>query len=193
MSAINAKTGEIAWRKRGFAKANTVYADDRLIVLDEDGNLYLTTATPENLEVHSEVELLESVAWTAPTIVGKTMYVRDKVNITALDLSTQAGADDVATIASDTKPAAEATPTAAATAPSATVAAEESEAIQILRRVDAAAKAVGSAHYKVKTKPSGVATQFVPATEGEAIMVGWNGSMPERFWGHRHSKERGFR
>jgi outer membrane protein assembly factor BamB len=86
MAAINIKTGEIPWRKRGFAKANCVSADGRMIVLDEDGVLYLTTATPDDLEVHSQVDLLEDVAWTVPTIVGKTMYVRDKVTIQALDL-----------------------------------------------------------------------------------------------------------
>ncbi len=87
MAAINVKTGEIAWRKRGFAKANCVGAGDHLVILDEDGKLYLTTATPEDLTIHSQVELLDKVAWSAPTIVGTTMYVRDKVNIMALDLS----------------------------------------------------------------------------------------------------------
>jgi outer membrane protein assembly factor BamB len=86
MAAINVKTGDIAWRERGFAKANTVGADGRLIVLDEDGKLYLATATPEALTVHSQVELLDGVAWSAPTIVGKTLYVRDKSHIMALHL-----------------------------------------------------------------------------------------------------------
>ena len=86
MAAINIKTGEIAWRKRGFAKANCVYADGKLIILDEDGMLYLATASPDDLTVHSEVELLDKVAWTVPTIVGKRLYVRDKSKIIALDL-----------------------------------------------------------------------------------------------------------
>jgi len=86
MTAINIKTGEIAWRKRGFAKANCLYADGKLIILDEDGMLYLTTANPEDLTVHSQVELLDKVSWTVPTLVGKTLYVRDKSSILALDL-----------------------------------------------------------------------------------------------------------
>jgi outer membrane protein assembly factor BamB len=86
MAAVNVKTGEIAWRKRGFAKANCVYADGKLIILDEDGTLYLTSASPEDLTVHSQVELLDRVSWTVPTLVGKTLYVRDKATILALDL-----------------------------------------------------------------------------------------------------------
>ena len=86
MSAINVKTGEIAWRKRDFAKANVIGADGKLIILDEDGNLAIATATPEDLVVHSKVELLDKVAWTVPTLVGKTLFVRDKNTIRALDL-----------------------------------------------------------------------------------------------------------
>ena len=99
MAAINVKTGEIPWRKRGFAKANAVYADGRMIVLDEDGKLYLTTPTPEDLTVHSEATILTGVAWTTPTIVGKTMYVRDKVNIMAMDLGAGAMAKEPAAMA----------------------------------------------------------------------------------------------
>jgi len=86
MSAVNVKTGEIAWRKRDFAKANVIGADGKLIILDEDGNLAIATATPEDLVVHSKVELLDKVAWTVPTLVGKTLFIRDKNTIRALDL-----------------------------------------------------------------------------------------------------------
>lgn len=85
-AAINMKNGDIAWRKRGLAKATCVYADGRLIILDEDGHLVLATATPEEFVVHSKVPLLEKVAWTVPTVVGKKMYVRDQSTIMALDL-----------------------------------------------------------------------------------------------------------
>jgi outer membrane protein assembly factor BamB len=86
MAALNLKTGEIAWRKRGYGKANCVAAGGRLVILDEDGVLYLTTASPADLELHARSELLSEVAWTVPTIVGRTLYVRDKTQILAVDL-----------------------------------------------------------------------------------------------------------
>jgi len=86
LAAVNIRTGEIAWRERGFAKANCVLADGRLIILDEDGNLALATATPAALAVHSRVQLLDEVAWTVPTVVGRTLYVRDQKSIMAFDL-----------------------------------------------------------------------------------------------------------
>ena len=87
LTAVNARTGEIAWRERGLAKANCVGADGKLVILDEDGKLVLATATPEKLVVHAETQLFDGLAWTVPTIVGTTLYVRDTERILALDLS----------------------------------------------------------------------------------------------------------
>jgi outer membrane protein assembly factor BamB len=84
--AVNAKTGATAWKERGFSKANLIYADGRFIILDEDGNLALTECTPESFKVISSTPLLKKVAWTVPTLVGKTLYVRDQDKIFALDV-----------------------------------------------------------------------------------------------------------
>jgi outer membrane protein assembly factor BamB len=86
-SAINVKTGQIAWQDRSFAKASPLYADGKFIVLDEDGNLGLATASPEGLKVHAKVALLSQKAWTVPTLVGTKLYVRDRKVIMALELS----------------------------------------------------------------------------------------------------------
>jgi hypothetical protein len=86
MTAVNIRTGEIGWRERGIARANCVEADGKLVILDEDGMLLLASATPEKLVVHARTQLLDKVAWTVPTIVGTTLYVRDNGQILALDL-----------------------------------------------------------------------------------------------------------
>lgn len=87
IAAMNMKTGETAWRKRGFNTANLLYADGLLIILDEDGDLALATASPSDFTVLSRFKLLEAPAWTVPTLVGRTLYVRDCRHIMALDLS----------------------------------------------------------------------------------------------------------
>lgn len=86
MSAINARTGKIAWRKRGFAPANLVALGNRLIIVDEDGYVALATPTPDGLTVHSKVRLLTPRVRTAPTIVGHMLYLRDAKRMLALDL-----------------------------------------------------------------------------------------------------------
>ncbi len=193
MSAINVKTGEIPWRKRGIGKANAVYADGHVILLNEDGKLFLTTATPEDLTIHSEVELLDRVAWTAPTIVGNTMYVRDLAKIAALDLS--AGASEKIAM----KPAAPDAPAAPeaeaemaeATEEAAEAEMEDSEAVKLLKKADAAIKAVTGVRYKGMAEPDGVVTNFISASEGEGIMVGWSDRRPEKFRVHVKSTKPG--
>jgi outer membrane protein assembly factor BamB len=86
LTAINVKTGEIKWQERTFPKASFVYADGKCVVLDEEGDLSLATFSPEGAKVISRVSLLSSNAWTAPTLAGSKLYVRDRKSIMALDL-----------------------------------------------------------------------------------------------------------
>lgn len=86
LTAIDAKSGEIAWRDRAFAKSSGVYGDGKLILIDENGQLGLCRLLPDKLEVLSKVEMLEHPAWTAPTLVGSTLYLRDRNTIMALDV-----------------------------------------------------------------------------------------------------------
>ena len=53
ISADRLKTGKIAWQDRSFARAQLLYADGKLIVLDEDGKLGLATVSPQGLKVLS--------------------------------------------------------------------------------------------------------------------------------------------
>jgi len=86
-TAVDVKTGKTVWQDRSFPKVNFIYAEGEFIMLDEDGNLTLATATPEGLKVLSKTELLRSRAWTAPTLVGTKLYARDRKSIVAVDLS----------------------------------------------------------------------------------------------------------
>ena len=85
-SAVNVKTGEVAWRDRSFARASSLYADGKLILLDEDGSLILATISPQNLKIIAKTQLLQHRAWTVPTLSGTRLYVRDRKTIMAVDL-----------------------------------------------------------------------------------------------------------
>jgi outer membrane protein assembly factor BamB len=85
ITAFDVKTGRILWQSgREFAKAQLVYADGKLIILDEDGVLAIATPTPTALQVHSKVQLLTKVAWTPPILAGHTLYIRDRKTLMAL-------------------------------------------------------------------------------------------------------------
>jgi outer membrane protein assembly factor BamB len=87
LSALDLRTGEVVWRDRAFAKAKLVSADGRLIVLDEDGNLGMATVSPKGLEVQARAEVFSGRSWTAPTLVGTRLYLRDRKQMLALDLA----------------------------------------------------------------------------------------------------------
>lgn len=85
ITAFEVRTGKVLWQTgRDFAKAQLLYADGKLIVLDEDGVLALATPTPTALKVLSKVQLLTKVAWTPPVLAGGNLYIRDKKTIMAL-------------------------------------------------------------------------------------------------------------
>src|SRR5262245_9716752 len=86
MTAVEVKTGNIVWQDRTFPKSNFVYADGKLILLDEDGQLALVKLSPQGIQVLSKAAVLNRLAWTPPTLVGTTLYVRDRKSLVAFDL-----------------------------------------------------------------------------------------------------------
>lgn len=88
--AVNAKTGDMAYRKRGFAKATLLMAGDKFLVLDEDGKLGLVEATPDKFDILAQAKVLDHVAWTVPTLDGTKLYLRDKKKMVALELGSKA-------------------------------------------------------------------------------------------------------
>jgi len=86
LTAIDVKTGETLWQRRGFGRASLLQAGGKTIILDEDGDLALATMTPEGVTIHSEAKVFDTTSWTVPTLVGTTLYGRDREKIVALDL-----------------------------------------------------------------------------------------------------------
>jgi outer membrane protein assembly factor BamB len=86
MTAVELKSGKIMWQERGFAKAQLLWADGKLILADQDGTLALCRATPQKFEVLAKASVLQSIAWTPPTLVGTRLYLRDRKSMAAYDL-----------------------------------------------------------------------------------------------------------
>jgi outer membrane protein assembly factor BamB len=86
LTALDIKTGQSAWQHRGFGRASMVYADGKAIIMDEDGDLALATLTPQGVTILSQAKIFDTTTWTTPTLVGSTLYARDREKIVALDL-----------------------------------------------------------------------------------------------------------
>ena len=85
--ALNADTGAEMWRDRTFARAQMVNVNGTLVIVDESGEIATASASDKGLQVHARKQILTSNAWTPPTLVGGTLYVRDRKEILALDLN----------------------------------------------------------------------------------------------------------
>ncbi|HJN45933.1 MAG: hypothetical protein CL477_19365 [Acidobacteria bacterium] len=89
MTGVDIRTGETVWQERGFARSTLLHADGKTIIVDEDGDLALARLTPDGMTLLARAPLFETVAWSAPTLVGTTLYVRDREKIVALDLGAE--------------------------------------------------------------------------------------------------------
>lgn len=98
LTALNIKTGQAAWQHRGFGRASMVYAENpsagpgqgKAIIMDEDGDLALARLAPEGVTVLAEAKkVFDTTTWTVPTLVGRTLYARDREKIVALNLGAQ--------------------------------------------------------------------------------------------------------
>jgi len=87
MMAVHADTGAEAWRERSFARAQIVESHGTLVIVDEDGDLAVASISEGRLRVHARKAMLTQNAWTPPTLVGSTAYLRDRKEILAVDLS----------------------------------------------------------------------------------------------------------
>ncbi len=87
MTATQVETGETAWRQRGFSRASLLHADGKVIILEEDGDLSLAEMSPSGMTTLASAPVFDTRAWTVPTLVGTTLYARDRERIVAFDLS----------------------------------------------------------------------------------------------------------
>jgi len=86
ISAVDMKTGNVVWQDRSFARAQLLYADGKAVVLDEDGTLGIATLSPQGMKVLAKASVLQNVSWTPPTLVGTTLYARDRKTIAAFSV-----------------------------------------------------------------------------------------------------------
>jgi outer membrane protein assembly factor BamB len=86
LSAVEARSGKILWQERSIEKATFVWADGKLVTLSQDGMLMIAHPSPQGFRIAAQAQLLSSLAWTAPTLVGTRAYLRDRQSMVAVDL-----------------------------------------------------------------------------------------------------------
>ena len=83
---VDSDTGEELWFNEELESAWCLLGDETAIFLDMNGELAVATVSRQELKIHARHRITEKYSLTAPTLVGTTLYVRDRKNIMALDL-----------------------------------------------------------------------------------------------------------
>ena len=85
LAALDLEEGRLLWSIR-LPKATLLAVGDKLLILDEEGALLLTRPSRRGLEVLARHQALQYNAWTTPSLVGKTLFLRDRFEAVALQL-----------------------------------------------------------------------------------------------------------
>ena len=86
LSAVDVRSGTIHWQERSIQKATFVWADGKLITLDQDGNLMIAYPSTQGFKITAKAPLLTNLSWTPPALVGTRLYIRDRRTLMAVDL-----------------------------------------------------------------------------------------------------------
>lgn len=86
VSAVDARSGNIHWQQRSIEKATFVYADNKLITLDQDGSLMIAYPSPQGFKIAAKAPMMSRLSWTPPVLVGTRLYLRDRATLMSVEL-----------------------------------------------------------------------------------------------------------
>lgn len=86
LCGFDLRDGKRAWVERGFDAASCVQADEKLFILDRNGQLTLAMPSIKGLNIRAQCQVSERDSLTSPILVGRTLFIRDRKNIMAFDV-----------------------------------------------------------------------------------------------------------
>lgn len=87
LAGADIETGEVLWRDRSFGMSNFVHTPNGTLLLNADGELAFVKLSREGVKTLARAKIADGVTWSAPTVAGSRVYVRDKKKIQAFDLA----------------------------------------------------------------------------------------------------------
>ncbi len=96
LSSINMEDGKRNWKGGRFGNGQMVLLADQnvLLVLSEDGELVLVSATPDKFTEINRFPALNAKTWNHPVLVGDVLLVRNGEEMVAFRLSLQKSATE---------------------------------------------------------------------------------------------------
>ncbi|GIW80254.1 MAG: alcohol dehydrogenase [Gemmatales bacterium] len=86
LRCIELKTGKVQWTKEGFGCGSIIFADDKLIILTEQGELVLVEATPKAYRELARAQVL-SPTRSQIALANGLLYARDDEKILCIQMT----------------------------------------------------------------------------------------------------------
>ena len=86
LACINAKTGELKWKGGRYGFGQLLLAGSHLIVVTEQGDVVLVSATPEGHQELARFSAIEGRTWNIPAIDNGLLLVRNSTEMTCFRL-----------------------------------------------------------------------------------------------------------
>ena len=88
LTAMKFDTGAVAWKDRSVGKGSVIFADDRLYLFSENGQVGLAEANPTAYREHGRFAIQTGSAktWSHPVVADGRLYLRDQDTIYAYDV-----------------------------------------------------------------------------------------------------------
>ncbi len=84
LAAVDAADGTRLWRQRGLGKGSVILVSGHLMVLSEDGELYLARPSREQFDVLDRRQVLSGRSWTPPSVAAGRIYLRNRSEMVCL-------------------------------------------------------------------------------------------------------------
>jgi hypothetical protein len=88
LRCVEADTGKVAWEKRNVGRYHAALirtGDDRLLMLDDNGNLTMIQPDPAGYKELAKAKVC-GPTWAHPALVDGKLYLRDEKELICLDL-----------------------------------------------------------------------------------------------------------
>jgi outer membrane protein assembly factor BamB len=86
LRCFDPKTGSVQWTKDRFPIANLIVADGKLVIVTDDGELVLASASPEAYRELGRARLSRLTTRALPALSNGLLYVRDTSSVKCVDL-----------------------------------------------------------------------------------------------------------
>ncbi len=84
--SVDLKSGKVQWGEARFGAGTVILIGDHLLILREDGELFLLAATPDKFTPLAQTKLMQPTVRAYPALAGGRLYARNQEELVCVDL-----------------------------------------------------------------------------------------------------------